>query len=73
MADHPEVPDAVLARLRLVCLDLPEAYEEAAWVGIPGRFAGPRVNRSAPRHAHHRRLGERRWKEQNGPGFGPSR
>lgn len=33
MADHPKVPDAVLARLRLVCLDLPEAYEEAAWVG----------------------------------------
>lgn len=27
------VPSDILARLRLVCLDLPEAYEEAAWVG----------------------------------------
>lgn len=31
--DRPTVPDEILARLRLVCLDLPEAYEEAAWVG----------------------------------------
>jgi hypothetical protein len=28
------VPHEILARLRLVCLDLPEAYEEEAWVGI---------------------------------------
>jgi hypothetical protein len=30
---HPDVPKAVLDRLRLTCLDLPEASEEAAWVG----------------------------------------
>ena len=28
-----EVPRAVVARLRLICLDLPEAYEETAWTG----------------------------------------
>ena len=28
-----QVPHDVVARLRLTCLDLPEAYEEAAWVG----------------------------------------
>lgn len=27
------VPQAILRRLRLPCLDLPEAYEEAAWTG----------------------------------------
>jgi len=27
------VPDEVLSRLRLVCLDLPEVVEQAAWVG----------------------------------------
>jgi hypothetical protein len=30
---HPDVSRSVLDRLRLTCLDLPEAYEEAAWVG----------------------------------------
>lgn len=28
-----EVPDEVVARVRAVCLGLPEAYEEPAWVG----------------------------------------
>ena len=28
-----EVPRAIVAKLQLVCLDLPEAYEEAAWTG----------------------------------------
>jgi hypothetical protein len=28
------VPADVLARLRLVCLDLPEAREETAWAGV---------------------------------------
>ena len=28
------IPDGVLAKLRLYCLDLPEAYEEQAWTGI---------------------------------------
>lgn len=30
---HLIVPDEILARLRLECLDLPEAYEEQAWAG----------------------------------------
>lgn len=29
-----EVPPETLSRLRLVCLDLPEAIEEKAWAGI---------------------------------------
>lgn len=33
MNKHPDVPDEILAKLRLVCLDLPEAYEEQAWKG----------------------------------------
>ena len=28
-----DVPDEILAKLRLACLDLPEAHEERAWVG----------------------------------------
>lgn len=32
-----EVPAAVLAELRQVCLALPEAYEENAWVGVRWR------------------------------------
>ncbi len=30
---HPQVPSAILARLRKACLILPEAHEEQAWVG----------------------------------------
>jgi hypothetical protein len=30
--DH--VPEAVEARLRTICLALPDAYEEQAWVGV---------------------------------------
>lgn len=30
---HPNVAKEILDRLRLTCLDLPEAYEERAWVG----------------------------------------
>jgi hypothetical protein len=33
MASRPEVPTETLAKLRLACLDLPEATEEKAWVG----------------------------------------
>jgi hypothetical protein len=33
MAQQTEVPRAIVERLRTVCLDLPEAYEEQAWVG----------------------------------------
>jgi YjbR len=33
MNKHPDVPEKILDKLRLVCLDLPEAYEEQAWTG----------------------------------------
>jgi hypothetical protein len=33
MTEHAEVPAEIVARLRAVCLALPEAYEEPAWVG----------------------------------------
>ena len=33
MAEPDEVAPELLARLRALCLDLPEAYEEPAWVG----------------------------------------
>lgn len=31
---HPDVPTAIVERLRLTCLDLPEVCEERAWVGV---------------------------------------
>ena len=34
---HPQVPKAILARLRKACLALPEAYEDQAWVGTRWR------------------------------------
>ncbi len=33
-----DVPDDIVARLRAVCLGLPEAYEEPAWVGTRWRI-----------------------------------
>jgi hypothetical protein len=33
MATRAEPPRDILEKLRLTCLDLPEAYEETAWVG----------------------------------------
>lgn len=33
MADHPSPPWVIVDRLRLTCLDLPDAVEEAAWTG----------------------------------------
>lgn len=33
MARHPSPPQALVDRLRAICLDLPEAVEEAAWTG----------------------------------------
>jgi hypothetical protein len=33
MAERPEVPASIVASLREICLALPEAYEEEAWVG----------------------------------------
>ena len=34
MPEYADVPAAVLARLRAICLALPEAHEEQAWAGI---------------------------------------
>jgi hypothetical protein len=33
-----QVPDSILAELRRICLALPDAYEEAAWVGTRWRI-----------------------------------
>ncbi len=33
MADGSELPPEVLERLRAICAELPETYEEPAWVG----------------------------------------
>lgn len=38
MTERPEVATEVVAKLRSVCLGLPEAYEEAAWVGTRWRI-----------------------------------
>ncbi len=38
MARRGEVPEAVLSALRAVCLRLPEAYEEPAWLGARWRI-----------------------------------
>jgi predicted DNA-binding protein (MmcQ/YjbR family) len=40
VVDYAEVPDEVVGRLREVCLALPEAYEEQAWVGTRWRVRG---------------------------------
>lgn len=37
MIDRPDVPAATAARLRSVCMALPEVYEEEAWVGTRWR------------------------------------
>jgi hypothetical protein len=37
-ADHPDVPPETVAKLRSVCIGLPEAYEEEAWVGTRWRI-----------------------------------
>ena len=38
MNEEVDVPPAILARVRGVCLCLPEAYEEQAWVGTRWRI-----------------------------------
>jgi hypothetical protein len=35
---HPQVPNAILTRLRKACLALPEVREEQAWVGTRWRI-----------------------------------
>ncbi|MBC6447290.1 MmcQ/YjbR family DNA-binding protein [Actinokineospora xionganensis] len=37
MPDYADVPEAILAELRAVCLALPDAYEEPAWAGTRWR------------------------------------
>jgi predicted DNA-binding protein (MmcQ/YjbR family) len=37
VVDVADVPPEILTRLRSVCLELPETYEEPAWVGIRWR------------------------------------
>jgi hypothetical protein len=36
--EYADVPPRVLAELRPICLELPEAYEEEAWVGTRWRI-----------------------------------
>jgi hypothetical protein len=38
MPDQPDVPLEIVERLRAACRDLPEAYEEEAWVGVRWRI-----------------------------------
>ena len=37
MTEYAEVPPEIVAQLRSVCLGLPDAYEEQAWVGTRWR------------------------------------
>jgi hypothetical protein len=38
VTERAEVPDHIVTRIRAVCLDLPDAYEEEAWVGTRWRI-----------------------------------
>jgi hypothetical protein len=38
VTDDPDVPAPLLEELRAICLRLPEAYEEPAWVGVRWRI-----------------------------------
>ena len=38
MAEHADVPPEIVAKVRSVCVGLPEAYEEPAWVGTRWRI-----------------------------------
>jgi hypothetical protein len=38
MTEYGDVPPEIVAAVRSVCLGLPEAYEEPAWVGIRWRI-----------------------------------
>jgi hypothetical protein len=37
VSEHVEVPPRIIAEVRAICLGLPEAYEEEAWVGMRWR------------------------------------
>ena len=43
VADRPDVPDAMLERLRAVAAGLPECQEEGAWVGTRWKVANATV------------------------------
>ena len=43
VADRPDVPDAMLERLRAVAAGLPECHEEGAWVGTRWKVANATV------------------------------
>lgn len=43
MAERPDVPVAVLRRLRAICRALPECREQDAWVGVRWRVASSTV------------------------------
>ena len=38
MTEYAEVPPEIVAKIRSVCVALPEAYEEQAWVGVRWRI-----------------------------------
>jgi hypothetical protein len=38
VTERPDVPPEVVAQIRSVCIGLPEAYEEPAWVGTRWRI-----------------------------------
>jgi hypothetical protein len=38
VTERVEVPDRIVANIRARCLDLPDAYEEEAWVGTRWRI-----------------------------------
>lgn len=38
MSDIADVPPAVVGRLRVICGELPEAYEQPAWIGLRWRI-----------------------------------
>jgi hypothetical protein len=38
MAEYADVPPEIVAKVRSVCLGLPETYEEPAWVGTRWRI-----------------------------------
>jgi hypothetical protein len=40
MSDIADVPPAVVGRLRVICGELPEAYEEPAWIEDLASFVG---------------------------------
>lgn len=40
MNQHADVPPGIVATLRPLCLGLPDAYEEPAWVGTRWRIRG---------------------------------